>query len=81
MRVARVEMTGGVEVHDASYADIVAKGAVERDELVHFGVIFGADSPNMIGGSFPLQLAPDPGESGLTLRIWDFEGTLLLELP
>ena len=52
-------MTGGVEVHDASSADIVAKGAVERDELVHFGVMFGAGSPNMTGGSFPLQVAPD----------------------
>ena len=43
--------------------------------------MFGAGSPNMTGGSFPLQVAPDPTEPALTLRIWDFEGTLLLELP
>lgn len=48
---------------------------------MHFGVEFGADSPTMTGGSFKLHLAPDPSEPGLNLRIWDFDGGLLLALP
>jgi hypothetical protein len=81
MTVARIEMSGGTETHDAHYYDIVAKGSVERDEPVHFGVEFGADGPDMTGGSFLLRLAPDPIEADLSLRIWDFADQLLLELP
>ena len=81
MRVARIEMVGGSETHDAHYYDIVAKGSVERDEPVHFGVEFAADGPDMTGGSFVLHLAPDPPEAQLGLRIWDFDEQVLLELP
>ena len=44
-------------------------------------MVFGADSPDMTGGSFTLRLAPEPSEPGLSLRIWDFNDAPLLELP
>ncbi len=79
MRLGRVEMFGGDEPHDASYADIVALGSEPRDEHAHFGVWFDVSAGPDEDASFTLTLRPDPDEAGLGLRLWDFDGETLWE--
>jgi murein DD-endopeptidase MepM/ murein hydrolase activator NlpD len=81
MRVQSIELSNATQTRFVDYLDVVALGSFARDEHSQFGVWLDAAAVTMTGGSFALAVRPDPPDFNPdTLRVWDFDGVLILEV-